>query len=227
LLRALRCESIARPEERVADSATDTSVVPLGGGRLRAELSPAWEVWGPVGGYVAAIALRALAAETELPRPASFHCDFLSVAKFGAVDLEVATLRRGKRSHALRVAMTQQQAPILVATAWFVADGMTGLQHESGVAPDLAPPDARSGRGRDTGVRSRAAAARARPHGRARFDRRALPRDRSRDVGERRLARAAPRGRAASRQAAAHVLGRYAIIRSHERMIERISTAVL
>ena len=88
----------------MADFAADTAVHRLGVDgdvtRLRAELSPAWEVWGPVGGYVAAIALRALAAGTELPRPASFHCNFLSVARFGAVDLEVATLRRGKRSHA-------------------------------------------------------------------------------------------------------------------------------
>jgi acyl-CoA thioesterase-2 len=130
----------------VADFAADTAVHRVGVDgdvtRLRAELSPAWEVWGPVGGYVAAIALRALAAGTELPRPASFHCNFLSVARFGAVDLEVATLRRGKRSHALRVAMTQQAMPILTATAWFVADGMAGLAHEHAIAPDVAPPHA-------------------------------------------------------------------------------------
>ena len=130
----------------MADFAADTAVHRVGVDgdvtRLRAELSPAWEVWGPVGGYVAAIALRALAAGTELPRPASFHCNFLSVARFGAVDLEVATLRRGKRSHALRVAMTQQGQPILTATAWFVADGMAGLAHDHARAPDVPPPGA-------------------------------------------------------------------------------------
>ena len=111
-------------------------------GRYRAALAPAWEVWGPVGGYVAAIAMRALAAASELPRPASFHCDFLAVARFGAVDLDVVTLRRGKRSHALRVAMSQDGRPILSASAWFVDEGMAGLEHEHGVCPQVPKPDA-------------------------------------------------------------------------------------
>lgn len=130
----------------MGDFAADTAVERVGVrgdvAHHRAELSPAWEVWGPVGGYVAAIALRALAAETDLPRPASFHCNFLSVARFAAVDLEVATLRRGKRSHALRVAMNQQGRPILTATAWFVEDALDGLAHEHVLAPDVPPPHA-------------------------------------------------------------------------------------
>ncbi len=126
----------------MADFAVDTAVHLVDAGRYRAELSSAWEVWGPVGGYVAAIALRAMAAASELSRPASFHCDFLSVARFGAVDLDVVTLRRGKRSHALRVAMHQNGTPILSATAWFVADRMSGLAHEHVAFPSVPQPDA-------------------------------------------------------------------------------------
>ena len=126
----------------MADFAVDTAVHRMGPGRYRAELAAAWEVWGPIGGYVAAVALRALAAASELPRPASFHCDFLSVARFGAVDLDVATLRRGKRSHALRVAMQQGDTPILSATAWFVDAGMSGLEHEHVARPEVPQPDA-------------------------------------------------------------------------------------
>ena len=126
----------------MADFAVDTAIQRVDAGRHRAVLSPAWEVWGPVGGYVAAIALRAMAAESALPRPASFHCDFLSVARFGAVDLDVTTLRRGKRSHALRVSMTQDAAPILSATAWFVPDRMGGLEHEHVAFPAVPQPDA-------------------------------------------------------------------------------------
>jgi acyl-CoA thioesterase II len=111
------------------------------GDRLLATLSPAWEVWGPFGGYVVAVALRAMGAATELRRPASFACSFLSVARFGDVELDVKTLRRGKRSHALRVEMSQGGEPILCAQGWAVADGMDGLVHEHATMPDVLPPD--------------------------------------------------------------------------------------
>src|SRR2546426_446040 len=41
-------------------------------GRYRAVISSDWEVWGPNGGYVAAIALRAAGADARLPRPVAF-----------------------------------------------------------------------------------------------------------------------------------------------------------
>ena len=124
----------------MADFAVDTAVHCVAAGHDRAELSPAWEVWGPIGGYVAAISLRALAAASELPRPASFHCDFLSAVRFGTVDLEVATLRRGKRSHALQVAMNQGDTPVLSATAWFVDAGMSGLDGRPVQGEEQHPP---------------------------------------------------------------------------------------
>jgi acyl-CoA thioesterase-2 len=122
-----------------ADFEADTRVRG-GDGRYAATLSPAWEVWGPFGGYVAAVALRGLAAASELPRPASFSCLFLSVARFGEVDLAVATLRRGRSSHALRVDVTQEGRPVLAASAWFVADALSGLEHEDAVMPAVPPP---------------------------------------------------------------------------------------
>ena len=48
-----------------------------------------WEIWGPCGGYVAALALRAAGAESPFARPASFFCHYLSVAAFAPVDLVV------------------------------------------------------------------------------------------------------------------------------------------
>lgn len=127
--------------ETPGDFDADTTVAG-GDGRYRAVLSPRWEVWGPMGGYVAAVALRALAAEAGLPRPASFHCHFLSVARFAPVDLEVESLRRGKRAHALAVRMTQDGAPVLAASGWFVDGGLAGFVHDDVRMPDVPPPEA-------------------------------------------------------------------------------------
>jgi acyl-CoA thioesterase-2 len=121
------------------DFAADTAVRG-GAGRYAATLSPAWEAWGPMGGYVAAVALRALGAESALARPASFSCAFLSVARFGEVQLEVESLRRGKRSQALAVRMRQGETPILAGFGWMVEPGMRGLEHDHGVMPAVPPP---------------------------------------------------------------------------------------
>jgi hypothetical protein len=49
-------------------------------GRARALLSEDWRIWGPNGGYVAAIALRAAGRASAFSRPASFAFHFLGVA---------------------------------------------------------------------------------------------------------------------------------------------------
>jgi acyl-CoA thioesterase-2 len=46
----------------MGDLAADTRVEQVGNGRYGAHLSSEWEIWGPMGGYVAAIALRAAGA---------------------------------------------------------------------------------------------------------------------------------------------------------------------
>ena len=54
-------------------------------GSYHARLSEDWEIWGPNGGYLAAIALRAAGdVVAEIERPASFYCHFLSSPAFDA-----------------------------------------------------------------------------------------------------------------------------------------------
>lgn len=126
------------------DFARDTAVDGRDGA-YRASLSGDWEVWGPLGGYVAAIALRAAAAESRLRRPASFHCQFLSVARFAGVDLSVEVVRRTKRTEAISVRMTQTGTPVLQAIVWVVDEHLEGFTHADGQAPAVPGPDALRG----------------------------------------------------------------------------------
>jgi acyl-CoA thioesterase len=114
-------------------------------GRYRAELSPAWAVWGPNGGYLSAIALQAAMQHSRLPRPASFHCHFLAVGEFAPVELEVTSAGGGKRAESLRVEMRQNGRLLLSASVWMVADGLKGYEHDFAVAPAIPGPQALRG----------------------------------------------------------------------------------
>jgi acyl-CoA thioesterase-2 len=125
----------------VGDLEADTSVRPCGEGRYQATLSRDWEIWGPMGGYVASCALRAAGASSEHPRPAAFSCHYLGSARFGTVDLLVETRKRGRNAGSQRVEVSQEGRPILDAMVWSVGDGVEGLEHDETVAPAVAGPD--------------------------------------------------------------------------------------
>ncbi|HEX6312602.1 MAG TPA: thioesterase family protein [Acidimicrobiia bacterium] len=127
----------------MGDLERDTAVetVERSTGRYRARLSRDWEIWGPNGGYLAVVALRAAGTHTRLGRPASFTCHFLGVADFDDVDLEVRPLRESKRAASLAVTMRQHDRPILEAVTWVVGD-VDGLEHDAAPLPaGVAPPD--------------------------------------------------------------------------------------
>lgn len=85
--------------------------------------SEQWRIWGPMGGYAAAFALRAAAAEVpDSLLPASFSCQFFTPARFEPVDLLVEPRRVGRRTAAVSVRMLQQNAPVLDAQAWFALE---------------------------------------------------------------------------------------------------------
>ncbi len=81
-----------------------------GDGRWTAELDESWAIWGPCGGYVAAVLLRAAGAHAAFPRPATLSVQFLGVARFDRVELRAETLQAGRRSHCIRVTMTQESS---------------------------------------------------------------------------------------------------------------------
>lgn len=124
----------------MGDLASDTEVEPCGDGLYRATLSADWEIWGPMGGYVAACALRAAGASSAQPRPAAFSCHYLGVARFAPVDVRVEERRRGRTASAQRVEVTQDGRPILDAMVWSVGE-VEGLEHDETQAPDVPGPD--------------------------------------------------------------------------------------
>lgn len=123
----------------MGDLATDTAVEG-GDGQYTATLSRDWEIWGPCGGYVASLALRAAGAASRFDRPASFMCHYLGVAGFDAVDLRVETVRAGRSTESQRISMTQNGKPILEAMVLAVSE-QDALQHDVTVPPDVPDPE--------------------------------------------------------------------------------------
>jgi len=124
----------------MGDIEEQTAVRAVREGCYTADVSADWEIWGPCGGYVAAIALRAAGAASGLLRPASFYCHYLSVAAFEPVDLRVTSLRSGRTVHAQRVEMTQHDRPVLDAMVWSVGE-VAGLEHEDASPPSVPGQD--------------------------------------------------------------------------------------
>lgn len=97
---------------------TDTAVTDRDG-VLVAEVSRAWEIWGPNGGYLAAIALRTAGSRAPAGhRPASISVQYLSRGQFGEARLSVELLREARSAACLAVEMTQEGKRILHAQVW-------------------------------------------------------------------------------------------------------------
>src|SRR6266446_8868396 len=124
----------------MGDLAIDTKVTGSVG-RYAATLSRDWEIWGPNGGYVAAIALRAAGGHSRFDRPASLVGHFLGVGDFDLpLDIETTTLREAKRAQSTRVSMTQSGQPIFDAMVWSVGD-VSGLEHDFAPMPETVAPE--------------------------------------------------------------------------------------
>lgn len=122
--------------------ASDSAIVERDG-TLFAEVSPRWEIWGPNGGYLAAIALRA--AGLRAPpghRPASLSCQYLKRGLFGEARLEVETLRSGRWVSCFSVRMVQGEQLTLAATIWTTnAAGGLAPDYREPAMPAVPPPE--------------------------------------------------------------------------------------
>jgi acyl-CoA thioesterase len=126
--------------EQTQDLEHATQVEAQSGGYV-ANLSKDWEIWGPNGGYLAAIALRAAGAVAQIQRPASFYCHFLSSPAFDVVQMDVSVLKQGRRAESLSVQMTQGHKPVLHALVKTAVEA-PGYSHQHSQAPEVPRPDA-------------------------------------------------------------------------------------
>ncbi|MCU1353927.1 MAG: acyl-CoA thioesterase [Acidimicrobiales bacterium] len=110
-------------------------------GSYAAHLNEDWNIWGPNGGYLGAVLLRAAGTHAALPRPASLAVTFLARATFEAVEIQTVTLRRTRRAEAVRATMIQGDRIVAEALAWFVDVDLDGLEHDVTTMPAAPPPE--------------------------------------------------------------------------------------
>ncbi len=126
----------------MGDFEVDTRLESVGGeGRYRAALSEDWKIWGPSGGYLAAILLRAAGCEARIARPISFSCHFLRFARFDELVLRVEVVQSARRTESLRVQALQDDRPVAEALVRTAQPG-PGLEHDVARAPDVPGPEA-------------------------------------------------------------------------------------
>ncbi|MCP4753286.1 MAG: thioesterase family protein [Proteobacteria bacterium] len=124
----------------MGDFEHDTAVQKIEEGHYQTELNSDWKLWGPSGGYISAVALRAAGDASRFDQPASIVYQCLSIARFETVDIHVVPLRIGKGTESLRVDISQEDNPVLSAQVWTVGPG-DGLSHDPTRAPDVPDPE--------------------------------------------------------------------------------------
>ncbi len=117
----------------------DTAVEAVGPGRYHGRVDPGWSVVdgaAPNGGYVMALAARAMRAEVPHPDPVTLTAHFLAPPDPGAVDIEVEVVRTSRRHSTVAARLLQdgrEQARLL--GAFGDLDAAEGPDRV-----DLAPP---------------------------------------------------------------------------------------
>lgn len=120
-----------------------TTVHPLGDGRYAGRVDPGWSApTGPNGGYLAAIAVRALQAHLDPTgelRLRSLGCHYLRPAAEGDIELEVELVRSGRRLSTGRLTAWQEGREVLIALAAFSVTDLAAAGTWAPPLPDVEP----------------------------------------------------------------------------------------
>jgi acyl-CoA thioesterase-2 len=119
---------------------TDTAIR-HDGERLSADLHTDWNIWGPNGGYVASVALRAAGAVApEGHRPATISVQYVSVGEFDEVECVVTPVKKGRNAWLINVALVQKGRTFLQAQVW-TTNKTEGPVTAEATRPDAPHPD--------------------------------------------------------------------------------------
>jgi acyl-CoA thioesterase-2 len=102
---------------------------PVRGNQYEIELHPDWEVWGPNGGYLSSILLRAVGLHANKDVPVSYCGHYLRVPAFGLAQITVDCVKDGKQAAAFQVQLRQSDNLMTQALVWVCNQG-SGLSHQ-------------------------------------------------------------------------------------------------
>ncbi len=126
----------------MGDLAVDTAVERTGENTFTATPSPDWDIWGPNGGYLASLALRAAGEVSGRARPATLSAHFVGAGSSASpVDIEVAVNRATRVATSLTVQLRQEGRPWMVATVWGVDADLAGLEPLADAPPAVPGHD--------------------------------------------------------------------------------------
>jgi acyl-CoA thioesterase len=119
-----------------------SAVNPAGEDRWSAQVRPGWDIEGNTnGGYLLAIAARALAARVERPDPLTVTAHYLAPGRPGPVDVHTEEVRRGTRLATATGTMSAGENHLLSVVGTFTdLDRLSGPELVTGAPPDLPAP---------------------------------------------------------------------------------------
>jgi acyl-CoA thioesterase len=126
-----------------------------GNGAWHGEIAPTWDIAGNAnGGYLLAIAARALAEECGRPDPVTVTAHYLAPGRLGPVTVTTEVLKQGRQLATGTAVLSDATRPLLAVVGSFGTPGGGGASPTMvrRALPDMPPPDACVPAGRKSGV---------------------------------------------------------------------------
>jgi acyl-coenzyme A thioesterase PaaI-like protein len=122
---------------------SDTAVQPAGDGRWTAEIHSGWEIAGNAnGGYLLALAARALTAATGRPDPVTVTAHYLAPGKPGPITITTDVVKRGRSLSTATAHLRSGDRPLLavLGTLGDLTAAATGPERVDAAPPELPAP---------------------------------------------------------------------------------------